>query len=150
MGSTSSIRSCEDEAHSLVPSTKLTALTKRNAARQFKLVDRVVRIKETLTQKLQASKTQVKLDVTPQPTAMQRSAKKLENATNWAEAEHESVKLMAHKIQETEVADQLKRKWKEVGKVLNNLLMWLYIISIILAFFVFFGPIFIAADSEIY
>ena len=134
-----------------MPSSKQPKLTKRPAAKQFKIVDRVLRIKESLTQRLQSSKAENKQDqlTLPQETALQRSAKKIENAANWAEAEHESVKLMAHNIQETEIADQLKGKWKEVGRVLNNLLMWLYIISIVIAFFVFFGPIFVGSNNKI-
>ena len=132
-------------------SSKPSNIRRRPAAKQFKLVDRVLRIKESLTQRLQSSKGIDKEDqiTNPHQTALQRSAKKIENAANWVEAEHESVKLMAHKIQETESADQLKGKWKEVGKVLNNLLMWMYIISIVIAFFVFFGPVFVGHSSKI-
>ena len=134
-----------------MPSSKPSKVRRRPAAKQFKLVDRVLRIKESLTQRLQSSNTANKQEqiTIPQQTALQRSAKKIENAANWAEAEHESVKLMAHKIQETESADKLKGKWKEVGKVLNNLLMWMYIISIVLAFFIFFGPVFVGNSKTI-
>ena len=147
-GSTSSILTCDDDTRILIQPAKTSKATKRPAAKQLKVVDHVLRIKESLSQRLHSSKTANKLEQTspPQPTALQLSAKKIENASNWAEAEHESVKLMAHKIQETESADQLRGKWKEVGRVLNNLLMWMYIVSIVLAFFIFFGPILAGGD----
>ena len=149
--STSTLHSYNDETCILMPSPRIKTKAKQNAAKQFRLVEQVVRMKERFTQRLHTSKNGSKQETVspPQSSVLQRSAKKLENATDWAEAEHESVKLMAHKIQLTETANQLKGKWKEVGKVVNNLLMWMYIISIVLSFFVFFGPVFWAEDKEI-
>eukprot|EP00795_Rhopilema_esculentum_P011245 gene11245-21434_t len=152
IGSSGSIHSCDDDTRILIPSAKQPSSSiKPNVVKQFKLVDRVMRVTESLTQRLNKSKTIAKQDplVPPPPTAKQLTAKKLGNAVDWEEAEHESVKLMAHTIQEKEADNELKTKWKEVGKVINTLLMWVYIASIFLTFFALFGPVFAADEMEI-
>ena len=152
IGSSGSVHSCDDDTRILIPSTKQPSSSiKPNVVKQFKLVDRVMRVTESLTQRLNKSKSIVKQDplVPPPPTAKQLTAKKLGNAVDWEEAEHESVKLMAHTIQEKEADNELKTKWKEVGKVINTLLMWMYIASIFLTFFALFGPVFAAEEMAI-
>ena len=106
-------------------------------------------MKDSLRNRLNRPKSSSAPKLAPQPTASQMTAKKLENAADWEEAEHKSVKLMANTIQETEAADQLKGKWKEVGRVINYFMMWLYIIALIFTFFALFLPVLVADEIPI-
>ncbi len=100
------------------------------------LMSRMIKMKDNVRQRFKSKAKQE-----PQEDSIENAMFKIMPAEDWQEADHKSVKLMADTIQEGDVDDAKQREWKEVGKVLNYSMMWLYIFSLILTFFVLIGPI---------
>eukprot|EP00794_Sanderia_malayensis_P018037 gene18037-19844_t len=128
---------CTDETRVLIKGSNENS----NGMNHLGLINRVMKMSENVRERFKTKKNKDKEVTANKDEALKNALFKIEPASDWQEADHKSVKLMADTIQEGDVDDALRCEWKEVGKVINYFMMWLYIGSMILTLIVLFGPI---------